>query len=94
MKAYEVIIEPEAQKDLKSIYDFIVLNDSESKAKKFLTKLQERIFSLEFMPQRHRKSIYIENENVHDMIVQGYTICYAVRTEEVHILAVFRQRVL
>jgi len=92
MSTYEVIIESEAQEDLKSIYDFIVLNDSQNKAKKFLTKLQEKIFSLEFMPSRHRKSIYIENENVHDLIVQGYTICYAVRADKVHILAVFRQR--
>ncbi|MCF6206313.1 MAG: type II toxin-antitoxin system RelE/ParE family toxin [Sulfurovum sp.] len=92
MKSYQVVIEPEAQQDLENIYDFITTKDTQVQAVRFLRKLQKAIASLEFMPERCRKSIYIENDNTHDMIVQGYTICYIIKEEKVHILAVFRQR--
>jgi len=92
MKEYKVILEPEAQQDLEHIFDFIATNDTQMQAVRFLHKLQKAIMSLAFMPMRCRKSIYIEEENVRDMIVQGYTISYLVKEESVHILAVFRQR--
>ena len=92
MKIYTVIIEPEAQRDLMDIYRFISQNDSPLPAKRFLSKLQNAIESLSFMPQRYRKSYYIDDEHTHDMIVHGYTICYTIREEKVHIVAVFRQK--
>jgi len=94
MKSYQVIIEPEAQQDLANIYDFITTNDTQVQAIRFLRKLQKAINSLNFMPERCRKSMYIQNDNAHDMILQGYTICYVFKEETVHILAVFRQRAL
>ena len=93
MKHYSVIIEPEAGHDLESIYDFISQNDMPVKAQRFLRKLQESIGSLSYMPERCRMSIYIKDSNTHDMIVHGYTICYHILEETVHIVAVFRQRV-
>ncbi len=92
MKSYTVVIEPEAQQDLMQIYRFISQNDSPLPAKRFLSKLQNAIESLSYMPQRYRKSYYIDDEHTHDMIVHGYTICYTIREEKVHILTVFRQR--
>jgi len=92
MKSYQVIIEPEAGLDLENIYDFIATNDTQVQALRFMRKLQKAIDSLNFMPERCRKSIYIQDKNAHDMILQGYTICYVLKEERVHILAVFRQR--
>ncbi len=92
MKQYKVLIEKEAQKDLDNIYNFILKNDSEIKAIRFIRELQNAIISLEYMPNRYRKSIYIEQEHVRDMIVKGYTIPYFVDEDSVHILAVFRQK--
>ncbi len=92
MKSYRVLIEPEAAHDLENIYDFIETNDTTVQAMRFLQKLQKAIDSLTFMPERCRKSTYIAHDNTHDMIVQGYTICYAIKEESVHVLAVFRQR--
>ena len=94
MKYYSVVIEPEAGNDLDNIYDFITKNDTAVKAQRFLRKLQEAIGSLSYMPERCRMSIYIKDENTHDMIVHGYTICYHVLEKSVHIVAVFRQRAL
>ena len=92
MKSYQVIIEPEAGQDLENIYDFIATNDTQVQALRFMRKLQKAIDSLSFMPERCRKSIYIQDKNAHDMILQGYTICYVLTEKSVHILAVFRQR--
>jgi len=92
MREYRVLLEPEASRDLKSIYDFIASNDNESQAERFLRKLRKAIGSLNFMPWRCRRTLYADDENVRDMIVQGYTITYLIRDESVHVLAVFRQR--
>ena len=92
MKLYKVLIEKEAQQDLDNIYNFILKNDSKIKAIRFIRELQNAIISLEYMPNRYRKSIYIEQENVRDMIVKGYTIPYFIDEDSVYILAVFRQK--
>ena len=92
MKSYRIIIEPEAQEDLTNIYAYIKEVDTVVQARRFLLRLQESIESLNFMPQRCRKSHYIDDENTHDMIVNGYTICYTIRENTVHIVAIFRQR--
>jgi len=92
MKEYKVLLEPEARRDLENIYDFIMTNDTKVQATRFLRKLQKSIMSLNFMPMRCRQSIYIEGDNIRDMTVQGYTICYMIKDTNVHILAVFRQR--
>ncbi len=92
MKLYRVVIEPEAQEDLTRIYAFIAQEGSPLAARRFLRLLQSKIQSLESMPHRFRSSLYISDESVRDMIVKGYTVCYAIREERVHVLTVFRQR--
>lgn len=89
---YSIIIEPEAKKDLKNIFDFIKDNASIDIAKNFLSQLQTQIDSLSYMPQRCRKSLYYDDENTKDLIYKGYTISYHVHKEFVYIVAVFRQR--
>ena len=92
MKLYHVVIEPEAQEDLTRIYAFIAQEGSPLSARRFLRLLQSKIQSLESMPHRFRSSRYIFDESVRDIIVKGYTICYAIRDKRVHVLTVFRQR--
>jgi len=89
---YTIIIEPEAQNDLQNIYTYISENDSTTKAQDFIKKLQTAIGSLEFMPQRCRKSLYMNDDRTKDLIYHGYTICYHILDNTVHIVAVFRQR--
>jgi len=91
---YSVIIEPVARYDLESIYTYIEREDTSVKSQRFLKKLQTAISTLNFMPKRFRKSIYMNDGKTYDMIVHGYTICYHVLEETVHIVAVFRQRSL
>jgi len=94
VKTYRIIIEPEARHDLESIYAYISSEDSVTQAQRFLHKLQIAIHSLNFMPNRFRKSIYMNDGKTHDMVVHGYTICYHVLEETVHVVAVFRQKAL
>ena len=94
MQSYRIIIEPEAGDDLENIYAYISSNDSVTQAQRFLHKLQIAINSLNYMPERFRKSIYIDDGKTHDMVVHGYTICYHIRKKSVHVVAVFRQRAL
>jgi plasmid stabilization system protein ParE len=92
VKQYHIIIEPEAMSDLENIYNFIATEDTPIKAQRFLRKLQTAISTLNFMPERFRKSIYINDEKTHDMVIHGYTVCYHIAEKSVHIVAVFRQK--
>ena len=89
---YQIIIEPEAQQDLKAIFEYISKNDTINRAKVFLYNLQTAIDSLSFMPQRCRDSHYIDDGKTKDLIYHGYTICYHIVESTVYIVAIFRQR--
>ena len=94
MTYYRIVIEPAAGRDLESIYTYVEKEDTSVKAQRFLRKLQTAISTLNFMPKRFRESIYINDGKTHDMVVHGYTVCYHILEETVHIVAVFRQRAL
>jgi plasmid stabilization system protein ParE len=89
---YSIIVEPEAQKDLESIFQFISLNDTAIKAENFLQELKAQIMTLDSLPFRCRKSFYTKEFNTYDMIYKGYTIVYRVIGNKVHILTIFRQK--
>jgi len=92
VKQYHIIIEPEAMFDLENIYNYIEKEDTTIKAQRFLRKLQTAISTLNFMPERFRKSIYMSDGKTHDMVIHGYTVCYHIVEKSVHIVAVFRQK--
>ena len=92
MTYYSIIVEPEAQGDLESIYRYITLNDTESKAQTFLQELKLQIGTLDTLPFRCRKSYYTDVEDTYDLIYKGYTIVYKVIDDTVHVLTIFRQK--
>ena len=92
MKHYSIIVEPEAQEDLESIFQFISLNDTAAKAENFLQELKTQIATLYNLPFRCRKSYYTEAMDTYDLIYKGYTIVYQVIDDRVHILTIFRQK--
>ncbi len=89
---YNIIVEPDTETDLYNIFNYIKDNDTEAKARSFIQKLQKSINSLSFMPQRCRNSHYVEDGKTKDLIFQGYTICYHILDDNVHIVAIFRQK--
>jgi plasmid stabilization system protein ParE len=89
---YSIVVEPEAQRDLESIFQFISLNDTAIKAENFLQELKAQITTLDSLPFRCRKSYYTKESDTYDMIYKGYTIVYRVIGNKVHILTIFRQK--
>ncbi len=92
MNTYSIVVELEAQQDLKSIFEFISMNDTQAKAAAFLKEIQTQIATLETLPFRCRKSYYTDEPDTYDMIYKGYTIVYKVVENSIHILTVFRQK--
>jgi len=89
---YEVIVEPEAIKDLVNIKTYITQQDSSNKANKFISELKHNIKTLSEMPQRCRKSYYTDTKNTHDLIYKKYTTVFQIIEKRVHVLTIFRQR--
>lgn len=89
---YNIIVEPEALEDLQNIYSYISEQDSKNKARKFILELQKKINSLNDMPQRCRKSYYVDDEDTRDLIYKKYTIVFKIIEQNVHILTLFKQR--
>ena len=89
---YEIIVELEAQNNLQTIYSYISMQDSKTKAQTFITELYSSIKSLEEMPFRCRNTLYSDDKDTKDLIYKGYTIVFKVIDNKVHILSIFRQR--
>jgi len=89
---YKIVVEPEALNDLMAIYKYISEQDSRNKAAKFTNELKGTLLSLSEMPHRCRQSLYMDQDDVRDLIYKGYTIVFQIRESTVHILTLFRQR--
>jgi len=78
--------------NLIKIKKFIKI-DSLNSANRFISKLKFTIESLDNFPYKYRKSIYFKNENIRDMIFNGYTIIYKIDEpkQQIKILEIFNQ---
>ena len=65
---------------------FHIAKDSKRNAKKLKNKFQNSINNLDYMPYKFRQSYYFEDENIRDLIVEGYTIPYLIDREENRII--------
>lgn len=90
---YNIVVEPEAIKDLQNIYMYISEQDSTNRARNFILELQKNMNSLNEMPFRCRQSYYVDDKNTRDLIYKKYTIVFKVIDDNVHILTLFRQRI-
>ena len=88
----KIIYTSDAKLNLINIKKFIKL-DNPSAANSFISKLKFTIEELDNFPYKYRKSIYFENENIRDMIFNGYTIIYQIDKikQQIKILEIFNQ---
>lgn len=63
--------------ELKNII-FFIAKDSKDRAKKFKSKLVQKVEDIVFMPYKHRKSIFFDDDNIRDLIFKGYAIVYKI----------------
>lgn len=61
--------------------DFIA-KDKPQAARKFKERILNKIKELATMPFKHRPSIYFENENIRDLVIEGYVVVYSVNLSE------------
>lgn len=66
---------------LDKILEYIA-KDSIQASKCLWKKIDKRINVLDYMPYKFRKSYYYEDENIRDLIVEGYTIPYLIDKED------------
>lgn len=88
-KKYKVNISQNAQNDLEHIF-FYIAADSINNAKKFIIELEERIYSLETLPERFAyipENIFF-GTNYRHITHKKYRAIYKIDNNSVHILRV------
>ena len=67
--------------ELEVVLDFIA-KDSLIRALEFSDRLNEKIFDLDNMPYRNRKSVKSDDSNVRDLIFHGYVVPYRINIDK------------
>ena len=89
-KKYKVYITSNAQRDLGQIFSYIS-EDSVSNSKKFILELEEKIYSLDTLPERFAyipENIYFET-NYRHINHKKYRVVYKIESGSVYIMRVF-----
>ncbi len=92
IKLYDVVITETAQKDMVAIWDYIAM-DSIGNAGRFLDQLEEKLYSLEYLPERGHvipESEYLQTTRYRQLIHKKYRIIYRVDGKTVYILRIFQ----
>ena len=79
-----------SQKELREIKNYISKFNPED-AKRFIKKLKNNIENIPNFPYKCRKSIYFDDENIRDMIIDGYTIIYEIKNDKIMVLNIFNK---
>ncbi|MCI6339999.1 type II toxin-antitoxin system RelE/ParE family toxin [Campylobacter sp.] len=77
-------------KGLDDIVSFISL-DSSQRALRFQNELMEKIYSLDFMPKRCRKSTLANDESIRDLIFKGYIIVFKIQNDTIKVLYIYKE---
>lgn len=86
---YSVKLLSSAYRSLDEIYAYIAKQlQAEKSALKLIDKLEEAIFSLEFMPQRgaKRRVGAYEKKGYRQLFVKSFTVIYRIDEENKHVL--------
>ena len=89
-KKYKVYITSNAQRDLGQIFSYIAA-DSVNNAKEFILELEEKIFSLDTLPERFAyipENTYFGTDYRH-INHKKYRIVYKIDCKSVYIMRVF-----
>ena len=89
-KKYQVNLSQQAQNDLEHIF-YYISDDSINNAVNFVLQLEEKVYSLEILPDRH--PFIPENEffgtDYRHLIYRDYRIVYRIAEKSVSILRIF-----
>jgi plasmid stabilization system protein ParE len=80
----KIILKDTFVKRLEIQLDYIAL-DSPANARKFKDDLLKLIKAIPINPNKHRKSIWFEDQNIRDLIFKGYTIIYRINERTIEV---------
>ena len=86
----QIRLEKKFENSFFNIYEYIA-EDKKSVANKFKSNLFKIIKNLINNPYKYRKSRYFDDENIRDMIYEGYTIVYKITQDSIIILNIFNK---
>ena len=86
----QIRLEKKFENSFFSIYEYIA-QDKKSAANSFKSKLFKIIKNLINNPYKYRKSRYFDDENIRDMVFEGYTIVYKITKNSIIILNIFNK---
>lgn len=92
---FEVLITQSAEEDIISIYNYVYINDSPSKADKLFDNLQKAILDLELYPTRGHIPAELERINVSGYLeihFKPYRIFYQIFNKSVYVHCVLDSR--
>jgi len=88
---YEVLLTEDAERDLESLYDFILRHDSVTKAQGVLDQIEATLSSLESFPERGNHPRELVELGIHDYreaFFKPYRIIYRVIGQSVFVFLI------
>lgn len=79
--------------ELDNILEFIA-NDNISRAINFADELYKKIYNLQNMPYKFRRSTSFNADNIRDLIFKGYVVPYLIDGENIVILGIFKENII
>ena len=84
-----VVYEEQFKSELRNIISY-----KKNAAKKFSYDLKDLIeTNVAKNPTMYKASLYMDDENYHDMVVKGYTIIYKIVENEIRVLDIFKWQI-
>ena len=78
-KKYIIKLAPTFEKDLEKIYEYIAFNLQEPHiAKKLYNKIIQKLYSLQYFPERFVKIFNHKNQNLRRLLINNYAVIYEV----------------
>lgn len=95
MKKFKVLIDPQANKDLKEMFFYVSANDNISSAEKLLDKLEKTCYKLEDYPERGHIPQELRHTGIKrylEIHYKPYRIIYEIENNLVYIHSVLDGR--
>ena len=89
MKKYFLYWTPEAKKDLKPIFDYIVSIESRERALYVINGIMAKAKEIQIIPTKHAREPYINKENVRFAVKWSFKIVFEIKEDTVRILSIF-----
>jgi plasmid stabilization system protein ParE len=86
----KIVLSQKFRNKLENQIEYIAL-DKPFAARRFRNTLFEKIKDIPNNPYRFRKSIYFQEECIRDLIWQGYTIVFEIRSTEIEVFGLINR---